>query len=44
MNWGIGADVYTVLCVKQITNENLLYSTGNSTYCSVVTKWEGNKK
>ena len=23
---------------KQITNENLLYSTGNSTQCSVVTQ------
>ena len=24
--------------------ENLLYSTGSSTQCSVVTKWEGNQK
>ena len=38
-NWEIGIDIYTllILCVKQITNENLLYSTGNSTQCSVVT-------
>ena len=27
---------------KQITNENLLYSTGNSTQCSLVT-WMGGK-
>ena len=37
MNWKIGIDIYTLLCIKQITNENLLYSTGNSTQCSVVT-------
>ena len=30
MNWEIGIDIYTLLYVKQITNENLLYSTGNS--------------
>ena len=40
MNREIWTDIYTVLilCIKQITNENLLYSTGNSTQCSVVTK------
>ena len=38
MNWETGTDIYTSLCVKQITNcENLLYSTGNYTQCSVVT-------
>ena len=37
MNWEIRIDIYTLLCIKQITNENLLYSTGNSTQCSVVT-------
>ena len=38
-NWETGVDMYTLLiiCIKQITNENLLYSTGNSTQCSVVT-------
>ena len=32
MNWEIGVDTYTllILCIKQRTNENLLYSTGNS--------------
>ena len=39
MNWEIGIDIYTllILCIKWITNENLLYSTGNSTQGSVVT-------
>ena len=31
MNWETGIDVYTLLCMKQITNKNLLCSTGNST-------------
>ena len=30
MNWETGMDLYT-LCIKQITKENLLFSTGNST-------------
>ena len=38
MNWQIGIDIYTLPCIKQVTNENLLYSTGNSTWCSVVTQ------
>ena len=37
MNWEMRIDIYTLLCIKQITNENLLYSTGNSPQCSVVT-------
>ena len=39
MNWEIGIDLYTplILYIKQITNENLLYSIGNSAQCSVVT-------
>ena len=31
MNWEIGIDIYTPLYIKQITNENLLYSTENPT-------------
>ena len=33
MNWEIGIDIYTLLCINiiYITNENLLYSIGNST-------------
>ena len=37
LNWEIGIDIHILLCIKWITNENLLYSTGNSTQCSVVT-------
>ena len=37
LNWEIGIDIYTLLCIKEITNENLLYTMGNSTQCSVVT-------
>ena len=35
----IGTDAYTllILCIKQITDENLLHSTGNSTQHPVVT-------
>ena len=38
-NWKIGIDIYTllILCIKDITNENLLISTGNGTQCFVVT-------
>ena len=31
MKWEIGVDIDTLICVKQITNKNPLYSTGNST-------------
>ena len=37
VNWETGIDIQTLLCMKQITNENLLYSTRNSTERSVVT-------
>ena len=39
MDWEIGTDIYTllILCIKWITNENLLYSTGNSAQCFAVT-------
>ena len=35
-NWEIGIDIYTLLYIKQITNKNLLYNTGNSTQYSIV--------
>ena len=35
MNWEIDIDTYTLPCIKQMTNENLLSSTGNSTQCYV---------
>ena len=25
MNWEIGIDMYTLMCIKWITNKNLLY-------------------
>ena len=25
MNWEIGIDIYTLICIKEITSENLLY-------------------
>ena len=25
MNWEIGIDIYTLICIKLITNKNLLY-------------------
>ena len=36
MNWEIGIDIHTLLYIKQITNKDLLYSTGNSTRYSVM--------
>ena len=36
MNWETGIDICTLLCGKQTTNENLLYSLGNSIQCSLV--------
>ena len=35
MNWETGAEISTLLCIKQ-TNENFLFSTGISIHCSVV--------
>ena len=37
MNWELGIDIYSLLQIKSITNENLLYGAGNATQCSVVT-------
>ena len=37
INWEIGTDINTLLYIKQKTNKNLLYSTGNSTQYSVMT-------
>ena len=36
INWEAGTDIYTLLYTKQISNEDLLYSTRNSTQNSVV--------
>ena len=37
LNWETGIGVYTLLRIKWITNENLLYTTGNSTQNSAMT-------
>ena len=34
INWEIGIDIYTLLYIRQITDKDLLYSTGNSTLCN----------
>ena len=39
-HWESGIDTYTPPCVKQIVNGSLLYSTGSSARCSVMT-WKG---
>ena len=36
VNWEIGIDIYTLLYIKQITNKDLMYSTGNSTQYSAM--------
>ena len=35
-----GMDMYTLLYLKWITNKALLYSTGNSAQCFLVTRME----
>ena len=37
MDWEFGMDVYTLLCLKEITKKDLLYSVGNSAQYSVIT-------
>ena len=38
IEWEFEIDTYTMLYLKQITNKDLLYSTGNSAQYSVVTQ------
>ena len=35
IDWELGIDTYTLLYLKEITNKDLLYSTGNSAQYSV---------
>ena len=37
VNQELGINIHTPLYIRQITNKNLLYSTGNSTQYSVIT-------
>ena len=38
INWEIRLDIYTLLCVKRIASGKLLWSTGSSAQCSVMTQ------
>ena len=45
INWEVAIDTYTLLYKKQITNQKLLYSTGNSTqYSALAYMGKKNKK
>ena len=35
-SYGVGVDMYTLLCLKWITSKNLLYNIGNSTQYYVI--------
>ena len=37
VNWKVGSDVFTLLCVKQVSSGKLLYSIGSSARCSAMT-------
>ena len=37
MNWETGINIYSLLPIKQITTENQVYGTENSTQYTVVT-------
>ena len=44
MNWEIGIDIYSLLCIKELANENLLCSTGNSVLCGDLNGKETQKR
>ena len=44
LNWNIGIDIYTLLYMQWITNNNLLYSTGNSAQYPVMGYMEKESK
>ena len=37
MNWEIGIDIYTLICIKYITNKNLLHKKKKRPYLWAVT-------
>ena len=37
IDWEFGINIYTLPCLRHITNKDLLYSTGNSAQYSVIT-------
>ena len=44
VTWETGIDICTLPPIKQVTNKGLLFSTGNSTQCSVMTYMEKESK
>ena len=44
INWETVIGIYTLLCIKEITNETLLYYTGNSTLCCLDLNGRKSKK
>ena len=38
MNWEIGIDIYTLVCIKWITNKNLLYKKINKIQKNILKK------
>ena len=44
LNWELWIGIYTLLYIKQITNKDLLYGTGNSIQYFVITIRENNLK
>ena len=41
MNWEIGIDMYTLMCIKWITNKNLLYNREiSSVLCDHLEGWD----
>jgi len=43
MNWEIEIGIYTLSWVKQVPRRSLVYSKGNSAWCSVVTSMGGER-
>ena len=39
MNWEIGIDIYTLICIKWITNKNLLYKKINKIFKKLIYFW-----
>ena len=44
LNQELMMNIHTLLYIKQITNKDLLYSTGNSTQYSIITNMEKESK
>ena len=44
INQELGINIHTLPYIRQITNKDLLYSTGNSTQYSAIPEWEKNLK